>query len=245
MGVKLNINTDAVVKFTNRLEKIHRAALPNAVRTALNSVAFDVKKSTLPKHSQKEFINRSPNFFKANSRVEMARGFDLKSMASIVGMVEGGLKGGNNHAVKDLEQQEYGGAIKSKAYIPMAPARSGKSNAKAVRPGNRLSGINRIVNTRNARGKNYGQKFIKSAIHAGKGGYVLAEFKGKEILWRVNSLNRTKKRALKLTPIYSYDKGRSVTVKATHFMRNASIESAKNIPDYFIKEAQRQIQKFK
>lgn len=240
--MKLNINTDAVVKFTNKLEKIHRSALPIAVRTSLNSAAFDVKKRTLLKETSESFTLRQKkkNFFKANSRVEQAQGFNMNTMRATIGMVEGGLEGGNNYAVKDLEQQERGGTIKGKAFIPLKAARVGGSDIKVVRPQNRLSAINKVVDARKAKGVNDKQKFNFAAHQAGVGGYVLAKYKAKEILWRVNSLDGK----IKLTPLYSYKEKRSVSVKPKGFMQKASTESAQLIEKFFILEAKKQIAKY-
>jgi hypothetical protein len=190
MAFELNINTDAVVKFANKLEQMNRSALPVAVRTALNSAAFDVKQRTMPQEAHSNFVNRSKNFFKANSKVEMAQGFNVNTMRSTIGFVSKGLSGKNNFAVKDLEGQEHGGKLGGKTFIPLRPARGGSGN-KLVKPANRLSSIKNIVDAKNARGVNSRQKFIKSAVHAGRGGYVLADYKGKQILWRVNSMERT------------------------------------------------------
>jgi hypothetical protein len=85
----------------------------------LNKAAFDVKQNTMLKSAEASFVKRQPNFFKANSRVEMASGWDLDKMQATVGFNSSGLKGGsNNHAVEDLEQQERGGTIKSRSFIP-------------------------------------------------------------------------------------------------------------------------------
>jgi len=100
-----------------------------------------------------------------------------------------------------------------------------------------------VVDARKAKGKNKRQKFVKSVIHAGVGGLVLSEHKGKEILWRVNSLNRDSNGKFKLTALYSFKKGRSVNVKATHFMRKASLNSAKLLDDFYIVEAKKQIKR--
>lgn len=245
MNEVLNINCDAAVIFTNKLEKMHRSALPNAVRTALNSAAFDVKKNTMPDSSKKAFENRSANFFKANSRVDMATGFNMKSMQATVGFKEMGLKGSNNFAVKDLEQQEHGGGIKKKSFIPLATARTGGSKSKNVRPINRLSAINKIVDTKNAQGKSPGQKFIKSVAFAGVGGTVLSEYKDKTILWRVNSLKRGKDGSLKLTALYTFKTKRDVHVKGLHFMQRASLKSAFKIERFFKEAAIKAIDKIR
>lgn len=239
----LNVNTNAAVIFAAKLDRMSRSALPVAVRASLNSAAFDVKQTTMPASAKKEFINRSPNFFKANSRVEMAIGFDINSMQSKVGFIENNLKGKSNFAVSDLEQQEEGGNIKKRSFIPLTPARGGNSNTKLVRPNSRLAAIKKIIDARRLPGKSDAQKFVYAFSKASVGSMILANFKGKTILWKVNSLNRTKKGNFKLTPVYSFSKNRSVHVKATHFIREASIKSGKDIENIFVRQAEKQLNK--
>lgn len=227
------VDTKELDNYSMRLGTLHKSAFPNAVRGTLNSAAFHVKKETLLKSAEKNFVNRQANFFRANSRVEKAQGWNVEGMTSRVGMVS--LKG-NNKAVDDLEQQEHGGTIKGKSFIPMKPARTGNSPNKNVRKNSRISGVNNLVVASKARGKNERQRFVKSVIHAGVGGHVLSE---KGIVWRVNSLARTKKGKMKLTPIHSFKKGRTVQVKATNFMREAALATAKKIPYFYKSEAER------
>jgi len=231
----LNVNTDEMVLFTNRLERLNRSAFPMSVREALNSAAFDVKKVQLIISSEKNFINRQPNFFKANSRVEMAKGWDLSGMVAKVGMID---LGGNNYAVDDLKQQEHGGKIDSKSFIPLDSARNSNSAKKIVAPRNRLSKIKNIVMAAKTEGVSEAQRFLKSVISAGSGGFVLSE---RGVLWKIDSMN-------KKTPLYSFKKGRSVNVKPTHFMKEASEASAKKIDDFYIlaaeKQFERQLRKF-
>jgi len=240
MAVEFNVNTDAVVSLTNKLEKLHKSAFPVAVRGTLNSAAFDVKQKSMPAFAFVSFEQRQKNFFKANSKVEMARGFDVKSMESVVGFKS---LGGSNDSVDELEQQERGGVIKSRSFIAIDTGRVSKSHARIVQKKNRISTMPNVVDARKAKGKNKRQKFVKSVIHAGVGGLVLSEHKGKEILWRVNSLNRDSNGKFKLTALYSFKKGRSVNVKATHFMRKASLNSAKLLDDFYIVEAKKQIKR--
>lgn len=234
--MRLDVNTDAVVKFANKLEQLNRSAFPVAVRGTLNGAAFDVKTNTMPKTASEIFTQRKPNFFKATSRVEKAAGFDVNTMKSTVGFQ------GNQQAVDDLEQQEKGGKIGSRSFIPMTPARVGNAKNKVIRSNARLSKM-KFVDARKAKGKNDRQKFVKSVHHAGAGGNVLSEWKGKTILWRVNSLKRNEEGGLKLTPLYSFVKGRAVQIKKTNFMEKASLQSAAKMEQLFIKEANRQFAK--
>lgn len=242
MSFTINVNTDANVIFVNRLERHSKAAFPVTIRTVLNKAAFNLKTKTMPAEAKDTFENRSPNFFKANSTVIKAGGFDLRTMKSTVGFTDQRLKGKNNYAVKDLQQQEEGGIIKKKAFIPMTTARGGKN--KLVRPINRIQNFgNKIVRPSGTSGANYKQRFIKSVYHAGKGGLVLARYKNKMILWRVNSLNTTSKGNFKLTPLYSFKAGRSVKVKETGFMKTAAEIEHSKMDKYFLEEARKRLEK--
>ena len=59
-----NVNTDEVVRLTNRLEKLNKSAMPIAVRSTLNDVAFQSKQTHLPKEFDKKFTIRKKNFIK-------------------------------------------------------------------------------------------------------------------------------------------------------------------------------------
>lgn len=238
----LDVNMDAVVVFSNKLEKLNKTAFPKAVATALNSAAFDVKQNTMLKSSKKAFVERQRNFFRANSRVEMAKGMNVNNMQSIVGFRD---LGGKNFAVDDLEQQEKGGNIKGKSLIPLGAkatpahaARTSKKFTKKVAKQHRMGSIRRVVNTNKMKG-NTRQKLVKAAHVAGAGNHVLHG----GILFRVNSLVGRKGLPVKLTPLYSYKPGRSVKVHATHFMSKASMESGKKIEDFYIKAAKTQFNK--
>lgn len=241
----LNINSDAVVVFTNKLEQMRKSALPVAIRTALNSAAFDVKQNTMPKSALNKFIHRQPNFFKANSRVEMAKGWDINTMAAIVGFTDEHLKNvSTNFAIKDLEQQEYGGDIDKKSFIPTDKARTGGSAVKPVRPKNRLTEIEGIRNSNRidfSGSTNKKAKFIQTVFKAGVGGYVIGN-DPHQMLWKIESITRGKKGIqIKKTALYSFKQDRRVNVKETGFMRWASFESANKLEKFYIIEAQKQI----
>lgn len=231
--MRLNINSNASVKFTAKLERMRTNDLPSAVRSALNDAAYDVKTNTMPKSADR-FEKRSPNFFKANSKYEKATGTRISTMKSIIGFFSNNLKGGNNHAVKDLEQQEKGGMIKGKALIPMRQARIGQQQGKNVRPINRTTAIRNVVDSRQISGVNNAQKLVKAIVKAGKGGHVLSN----GTMFAVNSANRG---AFKLTPLYSYEKGRGVKVKETKFMESASLKSGSKLEGYFEAQARKRI----
>lgn len=243
----LNINTNGCVVLTNKLEKISRSALPVAIRGALNQTVKDIKQNTMPASARDKFNQRQKNFFTANSKFEYAKGFKINDMKAMVGFYENKLSNATtNFAVKDLEEQEHGGGIGSKAFIPMAASRiSGKGNVKAAF---RLKKIRErgFVDMRKQRAATKSERFIKAVFKAGSGGFVLGSTKnGENILWRINSLSsKINTKNLDLTPLYDYSKGRSVKVHATAFMKQATMVSANRMESYYISQAKTQLQKY-
>lgn len=245
----LNINTDAIVAYTNRLEKLHKSDLPIAIRNTLSKAALETKTRSLLKISSNKFTNRNKTFFKAKSRFQRALGFDINKMKATVGMVDL-RRSGNDHAVRNLEQQEHGGKIRGKSFIPTDKARVGGNPSKPVAPRNRISRIpiRNVIRTRKSRGKNKDQRFIRSVIMAkrkfGTKAYILTD----RILFRVNNLSfnkRSRKLRLKITPLYSFKRGRSANVTATNFMRESSLIQAKRLDIFYKNEAQKRIAKTK
>lgn len=231
-----NINSDATIAHAVRLEKLSRTAMPNVVRQTLNKAALDVKQTTMPAAAKSTFIERKSNFLKANSVVEFATGGSINSMKSTIGFK------GSQQAIEDLEQQEHGGTIKGRSFIPIKTARVGNSNTKMVRANARLKSL-KFVDSKNAKGNSDSQKFVKSVHYAGVGGIVLGNQSGHEILWKVNSLKRTPQGNLKLTPLYTFEKGRDVSIKETGFMEKASYKSSLKMEEIFNKEAEKRIQR--
>jgi len=249
----LDINTAAAYRFSNTLKELHRSALPSAVRDALSMAAKDVKTRTMPETSA-EFVNRSPNFFKANSKFIPAKGFDINTMRSEVGFFDNNLRNkATNFAIKDLEEQEEGGVIEGRSYKPTIFARFGTSKSGLVRPNARLSRIKNIVNANKVAATNKKGKFFVAAKKAGRGGHVLWG----NVLWRIDSdpnVHFTAKAnlhgkqrfrgSIKRTPLYGYKPRGTAKVRKTSFMHDASFESLKRMDDFYIAQAKRQINKF-
>ena len=63
MQVKVDISELKLLQ--RQLQNTHKAALPNAVRNTLNSLANDVKTKTLKDSYKNAFIVRNPTFQKA------------------------------------------------------------------------------------------------------------------------------------------------------------------------------------
>jgi hypothetical protein len=237
---QVNVNTDALVKYTNKLQKLSATAFPNVVRKTLNDTATDMKKRTLPRSAAATFEKRQPNFFKAFSRVNFAKGGDVNSMQSEVGFMEQGLKGGrDNFAVKDLEQQEFGGGIGGRSLLPVDAARVGGSRKRNVKGKNRIANIKRIVNPANVSGRSQKERWIKSVIHAGVSGLVRGTY-NEDIVFRVKSISKDKGGIkAKTEAVYQVKKGRTVKVKGTKFAEKAAMNAAETMPQRYIAEAEK------
>lgn len=242
----LNVDTRDTVVMTNKLERLHRSAFPLAVRGALNKAAFNAKQKTLLDVTNKTFTNRSKNFFKANSRVKMAQGLDVRNMVSEVGMVEGKLRGDTNYAVKDLAQQEVGGSIGGRSFIPISKgARVSGSYSKNVKSSSRIGNrLGSIVDSNKTQGKTKAQKYVFAAYKAGRGGFVIGN-RGNgvsRIVFEIRGLKKVKGfTRIKSIPVYSYKKNRKVKVGATHFMQRSGELSGRQMAKFYNEEGQRQI----
>ena len=206
---------------------------------ALSSLAFSAKKDKLKKATDFYFEDRTNfKFFKSHSKVDKAKGFDVDTMSSAMGIFSKGDK-----AAENLKQQEKGGKISSRSFIARDDARTGKSFKKKISKVNRLSVIE-FVNNKNAT-----QSSIKSKRAAA---INIAAKEGKDLLmgktlYRVKKSSRKRKgkRKMRATikPIYSFKKGRSVQVRRRPFIQRAGQLAQKGTLDFFEKEFEFEINK--
>jgi len=235
----LNVNTDACVVLTNKLEKLNRSAFPVAVRQALNSVAFDVKNNTLQLSAEKNFIRRSPNFFKTFSKVNKATGFNLNSMKAEVGMSDNGKQSART-AVNNMLKQEEGGVIKEGAdYLA---ASRGNNNKKRVTKGNYFNKSNNLSG-KFRQGGTSKSRFIAAAFASAKQKKKMSfETSRGRFLVQVTSIRKNKKGAIKIRSrlLIKDRSGKPVQITATHFSREAANMSSLKIERFYQIEAQKQ-----
>ena len=74
---------------------------------------------------------------------------------------------------------------------------------------------------------------------------ILSQYKGKTILWRLNSEEKTAEGSYKLTPLYSFKENRKIKVNNTNFAEKASLESIKRLSSFFFIAAKKQLEKVK
>lgn len=256
MAYKLNINTDAVVGLANKMDKMHRSVLPVAVRETLNTAAFETKR-IIPRVADEHFVIRSKSFFRAFSRVQKAKGFNVNSFEAIVGMIDAKPGRQSEQAGRNMKQRQVGGTIGGRTFIPLPTARSGKNPKRMVRRGLRLSdldaGLNRALDTRRSKGRTRQQRFVKSAIYAVKkfGPKVLITHRGQDgavrlflIEQRGGGSLKTREFALQVTPIYTVEPGRTVNAgKVVPFTDIAAREVQKKLERIFVKQAEFRIKK--
>lgn len=240
----LNINTSATIKLVAQLGKISRSALPVAVRQTLTAAAFDVKQKTMPESSD-VFIHRKPTFFQSNSRAEAAKGFDINSMRSTVGFIP--KPDAKDSSVSDLKQQEDGGNIDGRSFIPLKEDRVGGKwfgNVRAAGRYREFSG--KIFDSKDSPGSSDKEKFIRAGLAASqRGGVIIGNKinrKGNKIAWIVSKQQRVKSNTeFKLKRLFSVKADREVRPPATHFMKKASVASASKMELFFIGYAEKKI----
>lgn len=98
----LNIGTDSLVDFTNKLEKLKKHDLPIVVRQTLNNVSFHAKKKEIPKTYAASFKKRVPGFVMWASTVTPAKGLKVKGMESSIGILDKKMKATSNLAIHEV-----------------------------------------------------------------------------------------------------------------------------------------------
>ena len=218
-----NINTTEVVALTNRLEKLNRSAMPLAVRSTLNDVAFDVKQVTAPNEFEGRFIIRKKSFLRANSlAIKCKNTFNINEMESAYALKNDGQK---------LFEQEYGGNVENRTYIPQVEARGGSENKlvsksfylKNIKPGQKTSKSN----------------LIRTAFAAKKNGFLIFD----DVLYQVRTITNKPKFFMLLKAIYNYKEGRSVILKKSPFIEPAAEKSQAKMNMFYDKNAKFRFEK--
>lgn len=248
MGRAINVNSDELVKYARKLELASKKALPRAISNTLNSMAFDVKKRTLLAETEASFTNRNRTFFKRFSRVQMSRPGKIETMQAIVGMVSNGEQAGF-----DQTQQQQGGKIRGRTFVPLDSARVSGDNKRNVRPRFRIKNLTIHVDTAEARASDVKQRFVQSAVYALERFGDSANLKhqrddGKTFIYNVKRGGRdikTRKFNIKVTPLYSVKEGRAVSIRNPKpFTLRASIKTQREKANkFFKKSAEREFKK--
>lgn len=129
----LNIDNSDLVKYTRKLEKLNKSALPIAVRNSLNRAAKSMKVGDkfIEKEFKDNFIIRRPSFIKSHTGFQKApfSEWNIDRMESSAGILKGKSKSGDS-----LKLQEEGGTINNRfvptRYTRIGENKEGKQSAK-------------------------------------------------------------------------------------------------------------------
>jgi hypothetical protein len=272
----ISFHTDAkdIAVHSARLLRLTQNALPTALRNTLNATALDVKQRTMPQSSKRTFVEREPNFLKANSRVDFAKGTSLSNMASVVGIASLKKKPVKRKdlAVEDMEKQEVGGSIK-RSLKALTGARTGGNDARRILRKFSIKNIDdnqshgkvgaidprKSTSTKTSKGRRTAKgKFIRGAMQAVKAGHRLVlgvknNKNGRRMMYYVKSFKRIQgnkaqktrdKTEIKIVPLYSVKKGDKSHVKSTRFFLKASEQSGNTMKSSFFINAEKMIRKY-
>lgn len=212
-----DVNNEGAIALTAKLERLHRSAFPVAVRSTLNDAAFKTK-SLVPKAAGAKFTIRQKNLYKKFIVVEKAKGFDLKAMASTVGIDGAASKG--RRVAKGLAAQETGGTVNSRKLLPMDQARISGSYGKKLRSKNQFSKIN-IAQAKN---RKPGSKYV--LIKKGSRGTVFD----------------TSKKG-KLTPVFSYRQTNKTRLSARPVIKPSARLAASKMNRFYVLNAEKQFKR--
>lgn len=243
----IHIDTEELKKYAEALRNTGKYDLVNAVKFTLNDMARDLKMNTMPKSASVAFVNRSKNFFKANSTFTRVNTDNIKDMKSTFGFTEHKLSlGQKNHAVENLEKQEEGGNITNKTFIALKKSRIGGDKERLVQRRNWLNSIddkekggiftNSKVRSLSKRRINSEKAlYVQAIIMAGKGGYFQGTGERSSTIFRVNKAYQRGRKNY-VSAVYSKEKGRSVNIKTPkHFVQKAASESHERANEVFMK----------
>lgn len=250
----IDVNTKELVKYSKKLDLISKRALPRVVKNTLNTLAFDVKKRTLIQESEKSFVNRNKTFFKRFSRVKPVQTLQVNSMKAIVGMTDRSNRGPSEQAGRNMVQQQRGGRIGGRTLVPLDTARVGGKHERNVRPMNRVKGLRTVLSTVNAKGDRPKDRFIRGATLALKryGRTAVIQHRDERRRTRLYRVTRggkdiqTREFNIKVTPLYSVVRGRSVGIKnPVPFTLIAGKRSQRKANRIFIKFARQRINRMR
>ena len=255
--MKLDVNTDATIILTAKLEKLHKSAFPSAVRNTLNEVA-DRHKSLIPKVAKHKFKNeRNKTFFRVITNYDKAVGFDVNKMVATSGLNPKALGGKAVKVIENLEKQENGGTIKGRKLLTNPKSRVGGSIGGRVQSGARFE-KNELHDSTDAfkfqLAKTGSKKSayisaVASSIKKGSGKFIIkGGRKGKlsGMAYSIASAKsnlRTGKTTIKTKKLYGYIENNTFNVKARGFISDSRRMVIKNIDKIYKEKAEFQFKK--
>lgn len=244
MAKLIDIDSRELVRFTNKLEKLHRSDLPIAIRSTMDNLAFRMKgvgktRGQIDIEAERSFDNRrNKKLFKAMTGVQKAKGFNIESMESKAGIIS---RSGRDQLAQGLADQQEGGNVKSAA-TPLDDSRINRQTRKKVRTSNYIQDLNPINITRN-KGKRFHQR-IQQAIKNDRA-ITFKSRDGSIYVAEVNRLNRGQaKYRYSMKVFFRINPSKFVALKKKRpFVNNAARQVMKDLPREFEKEANKRIKR--
>lgn len=239
----MDVNTDDVVKYTAKLERMHKSDFPLAVRGTLNDLAFNQKQTELMIAAEQVFVIRNKGFIKAHTGVIKADGWEVNNMQSICGVMPKGLV-----AAQQLEKQETGGTIPGRQMIYVDPARGG-SKEKRVQTRNWVQKYGYVQGAPNRRRGRKSAIVAQAMVAKNTRKLVKIKTRSSDHFFKVNSIRfsgrgLSRRVNMRMTAIASYERGRSIRLsKKRPFMEISGKKSLAKAGQLFIKNAERRFEK--
>lgn len=244
-----NVNTDAVIALTAKLERLNKSAFPSAVRSTLNDGAFEMKKKNILDSAKKNMEVRNPSFFRKFTGVKRASGFKVNSMYSEVGFKNtdpNPIKG--KKAIEGMEHNEVGGSDNTGAMY-MAKSRTSNNRDRLVRKKARFE-KSRIAKGTSSKMRSKKLANIQNMVASlqEKAPTFIETSKGKFLVQVTNISSRTVgkrkgKLDIKLEFLMRGRKKNVAHAKATHFNKEAAVVTSKQMDKFYVKNATFQFNK--
>lgn len=231
----MNVNTNAAIILTAKLERLNKSAFPAAVRSTLNDAAFSMKQKEILDSAKLNMKVKNPAFFKRFTGVKRANGFNVNSMYSEVGFQDRGQNSAKKAINKGMESNEVGGRDDDGGmYIGKSRGAKGlvKRNARFNKTKVLKSKSKSNVARMYASAKAKKQVFINTS----KGRFLV----------QVKSFSKGVKGGspnIKVDFLMRHRKQHEAKAKATHFNREAALKTQKQMDDFYLKAATFQFNK--
>lgn len=243
-SIKFNVNTDAAIALTARLERLNKSAFPSSVRSTLNDGAFEMKKKNILDSAKKNMEVRKPSFFRKFTGVKRATGFDVKSMYAEVGFKNtdpNPIKG--KKAIEGMEHNEVGGSDNTGAMY-LAKARTSNKRNRLVRKKARFA-KEKIAKGTSSKARTKKLNFVGNAYASfkEKAPTFIETSKGKFLVQVTKFSSDHKKLKVKMNFLMRSRKQHVAKAKATHFNKEAAIVTSKQMDVFYKKNAEFQFSK--
>ena len=261
----IKIDAGGIAKTAQKLADLRKNYFPAAVRNTLYALATDMRNvgGTIQESADGSFeYKRSATFMRSIIWAEYAKGNDVNKMQAGAGIGE--KSNGKDRVSKRMEAQESGGTLR-RGYTPTKGARRGDLSSQVKgdnrhkkadykNGGNDLIGMSgtQIMSKLATIYKNREYVRIKSKRHDKK--IMIARLTGGTKTYRKKFAGFTKTGERKyrgefvrlrynMKFLYEYNEGKTVKVEATHFVRNAGMQSLKKTEEFFNKAAKEQFER--